>query len=370
MQRLLILFAALCSLIMPQFASAAAPRALLLASGHGDGGRTRPGFEMDEFAQAWAVFRDNGFEVDVASPRGGRVEPDEYEADKSYNARILADAAAMRALGSTLTTAAADPGDYEAIYVLGGGGAMFDLYADPALQALIARAYAEGAVVGGVCHGPAVLANVRLPGGGYLVQGRRVTGFTNAEEEMFGERWSGSYPILLETAMRDRGARFEQGAAMLPHVVADGRLVTGQNPFSTARTVEAMISAAGRRPVAREPYADERSLILVGRFLAGERERAAAELAAAPSAHDVMLIGIYGDILAAQAGDDSAGLGTALELMELAAARVWEPRLELSMAGVERRLGRVAEARRRAERVLAREPTSEPARRLLAGLAE
>jgi putative intracellular protease/amidase len=372
MRYVTILFAAFCGLFLAVAPALAepAPRALLVASGHGDGGRSRPGFEMDEFAQAWAVFRDNGFEVDVASPAGGAVQPDEYEADKSYNQRILADAAAMQALGQTIDTEAADPNAYSAIYVLGGGGAMFDLYADGALQALIARAYAQGAVVGGVCHGPAVLANVRLPGGRHLVEGRRVTGFSNAEEEMFGERWSASYPTLLETALRARGAAFEQGPAMLPHVVADGRLVTGQNPFSTARTVEAMVRALGREPARREPYADERSLILVGRFLAGERAQAAAELAAAPAAHDVMLIGIYGDILAAQAGQDAAKLRTALELMELAAARLWEPRLELSMASVERRLGNAAGARQRAERVLAREPANEPARRLLASLAE
>jgi putative intracellular protease/amidase len=344
-------------------------RVLLVVSGHGrDQGRTSPGFEMDELAQAWAVFRDNGFAVELASPAGGAVEPGEYEPDKSYNARLLADAEAMRWIGATRTTASVDPRDYAAIYVLGGGGAMFDLYADPALQALLARAYEAGAVVGGVCHGLAVFANVRLSNGAYLVEGRRLTGFTNAEEEVFGERWSATYPMLLQNALAARGALFEQAPLMLPHVVADGRIVTGQNPFSTALTVEAMLRAMGREPVAREPYADERSLLLVARFLRGERAEAVAALAARPEAHDIQLIGIYGDIVAATAGEDRDRLAAALALMEMAAARLFHPRLELAMAGVEQRLGRTPAARERLERVLERNPDMEAARQLLATL--
>lgn len=361
----------LAALLAPAVHAQSQAKVLLVVSGHGrDQGQTRPGFEMDEFAQAWAIFRDNGLAVDVASPAGGAVEPDEFERDKPYNARLVGDGEAMRALSETLATSAVYPSGYAAIYVLGGGGAMFDLYADRALQSLLAAAYEGGAVVGGVCHGPAVLANVRLSDGRPLVAGRRVTGFTNAEEEVFGERWAASYPMLLETAMIASGARFEQGPLMLPHVVAEGRIVTGQNPFSTARTVEAMLTAMGRRPIAREPYPDERSLLLVGRFLAGDRAAAAAALAAAPEVHDIPLIGIYGDIVAAQAGDDPARLGTALALMELAASKVWHPRLELAMAQVEQRLGRTPAARERMQRVLARRPDMEAAQRLLASLGE
>jgi hypothetical protein len=242
---------------------------------------------------------------------------------------------------------------------------MFDLFNDPALQSLLADAYTAGAVVGGVCHGPAVLANVRFSDGRYLVAGRHVTGFSNAEERLFGERWSTSYPALLETALRARGARFESGAPMLPHVISDGRLVTGQNPFSTAMTVEAMLRALGREPRRRDLYPDERSLLLVSRFLGGN-QAVAAELAANPGAHDVMLIGIYGNILVQQAGSDRDKLRTALALMELAASHRWEPRLELSIASAEQKVGSTVEARRRVERVLQRDPQSESARRLLA----
>lgn len=344
---------------------------LLVASGHGrDEGRTQPGFEMDEFAQAWAVFRDNGFEVELASPSGGPVQADKFDVGKPYNARALADPKAMRQLGATIATGSVDPSRYAAVYVLGGGGAMFDLFADPALQKLLAANYEAGGVVGGVCHGPAVFSAVRLSDGRFLVDGRRVTGFTNDEEKLFGERWSSSYPLLLETGLRDRGARFEQGAVMLPFVVADGRLVTGQNPFSTALTAEAMVRAMGREPITRQPYADERSLLLVARFLKGERQQAASELGAETKGYDVPLIGVYGDILAAQAGKDAARLETALSLMHLAASKVWHPRLELAIAGAEHRSGLTPAARRRVERVLEKKPDMAAARALLSSLKD
>lgn len=369
--RLFLIFLLLaCSLAAPAFA-APAGKVLLVASGHGrDQGKARPGFEYDEFAQAWLVFRSSGFAVEVASPAGGAVEADAYEADKPYNARVLADPAARAALAATRATASVQAGEHDAIYLLGGGGAMFDLAADPALKALLASAWEKGAVIGGVCHGPAVLADVRLAGGRFLVEGRRVTGFTNAEEAAFGERWSKSYGRLLEDGLKGAGARFEQGPVMLPHVVADGRLVTGQNPFSTALAAEAMIRATGREPAPRTPWSDERSLLLVGRMLAGRQAEAEAELAAAPDAHDLMLIGMYGNQLAAQAAGDPAQAEKALAIMQLAAARVWHPRLELAMAEAERSAGRMPQARERLRRLLTRQPDLTPARRLLEAMPE
>lgn len=247
---------------------------------------------------------------------------------------------------------------------------MFDLLADPALWALLAKAYEAGAVVGGVCHGPAVLSKVRLSNGRALVEGRRVTGFTNAEEAGFGKRWASSYPVFLENALNKSGARFEQGKVMLPFVVADGRIVTGQNPFSTAMSVDAMLKAMGRKPVARQLYPDERSLLLVAKFLDGKADAARADLNAAPAAHDIMMIGIYGTMVAGGANKGTDEVVQGLALMELAAMHVYNPRLELAMAGAEHRLGKTADARGRAQKLLIKHPDLSAAQRLLASLSE
>lgn len=342
-------------------------RVLLIVSSHGrDQGRSQAGFEMDEYSQAWNIFRANGFSVDVASPAGGAAEPDEFDPTKSYNATALADPEAMRWLGATLRTSEVSAEDYAAIYVLGGGGAMFDLYADDALRRLLAEVYEAGGVIGGVCHGPAVLAEVLLSDGRRLVDGRRVTGFTNAEEELFPGRWINDYPVLLETALVRSGADFVQSHVMLPHVVSDARIVTGQNPFSTALTVDAMIEAMGRRPVQRELYSDERTLLLVAKFLGGEQQFVSDELAGSPERYDARLIGIYGNVLADQAQNDPDKLAVAIALLKLASDHaVWSPRRELLIAQAEHTRA-VLLARTRANEILARDPDFEPAKSFLA----
>lgn len=359
--------ALVCSIFLAAPAIAApVKKVLIVVSSEGrDHGKTRPGFEFDEFAQAWSIFTANGFEVEVASPAGGAAEADEFERDKVYNAPVVANLQAQKWLSATKATRSVAAAAYAGVYVIGGGGAMFDVFRDKALHKLLAESYEAGAILGGVCHGPAVFANVRLSSGSPLVKGRRITGFTNAEESGFGKRWASSYPVFLETALEAQGAIFEQAGVMLPFVVADGRLVTGQNPFSTALSVEAMITAMGKIPVARTPYPDERSLLLVAKYLDGKAEEAGAELAAAPESYDAMLIGIYGTIVAGEAGAGADRLAEGLGLMELAVSRVSNPRLEMAMAETEHRLGRASAAKARINRILAVAPEHEGARKLL-----
>jgi putative intracellular protease/amidase len=361
-----------CSIALAAPATAGpAKKVLIVVSSEGrDQGNTRPGFEFDEFAQAWGIFTANGFKIEVASPAGGAAEPDAFEPEKVYNAPVVADREAQKWLSATKATKSVAATSYDGIFVIGGGGAMFDVFQDKALHRLLADSYEAGGVLGGVCHGPAVFANVRLSSGSPLVKGRRLTGFTNAEESGFGKRWASSYPVLLETALKAEGAIFEQAGVMLPFVVADGRVVTGQNPFSTALSVEAMIRAMGKTPVARAPYPDERALLLVGKYLGGKTDEARAEFAAAPEGFDAMLIGIYGTIVAGEAGAGADRLAQGLGLMELAVSRVSNARLELAMAETEHRLGRNAEAKVRLNRILASAPNHEGARKLLAAIGQ
>lgn len=351
--------------------AAPAQQVLLVVSSHGkDHGRAQPGFEFDEFAQAYTLFRDNGLEVDVASPQGGKVEADPYDPKKPYNARVLGDEQAMAKLGATRATGSVQPGNYAAVFVIGGKGAMFDLPKDTALQALIARIYEAGGVIGAVCHGPAALVDVRLADGSLLVAGKAVTGFTNEEEMLFGKTWAKTYAFLLEDALRARGARFAEADIMLPFVQVDGRIVTGQNPFSTPLAVEATLRAMGRTPTVRAPYADERSLQLIARFLKGETAWAKAELAAQRQDYDASLIGMYGYARTQDPAADTQVLAAALALMELAAPYFATPRLELAMAQTEHRLGSTAAARQRIEKLLAQKPDMEEAKTFLATLKE
>lgn len=346
------------------------PKVLLVVSSEGrDGGKTRPGFDFEEFAQAWLVLRANGLAVEVASPAGGAVDLGQYEADHDYIQALKADTAAMAALGDTRRTDAVRPGEHAAIFVIGGGGAMFDLPKDSALTALLAAQDASGGVIAAVCHGPAAFEPVRRADGKPLVAGRRVTGFTDEEEAVFGKKWAKEYPYWLETQLRAQGAIWQEANLMLPEVTVDGRLITGQNPYSTPGVAEAIVRALGREPVARQPFRDEASLQLALRALAGEVDAARTALSQAPGRHLPQLIGILG-YYHAQAATDDAGRRRALTLMELAVPHVPQPRLARETAALQQQLGDIAAARRTLEALLERQPDDTAAREALAALPE
>lgn len=308
-------------------------RVLVVVSGHGlDEGKTRPGFEMDELAQAYAIFADNGLAIDIASPVGGKVVADRFDPKKPYNQRFTSDPAAAGKLAATRTLAAARSEQYAAIFIIGGKGAMFDLPVDADLKAILAKIHAAGGVIGAVCHGPAALINVPLDGGGSLAKGRRMTGFSNDEEVLFGKNWAVRFPVLLEDGLRGAGARFSSAPMMLNHVVVDGKLVTGQNPFSTPQTAEAVVRALGRTPVARKAWADETSIALVGRILDGEGAAVRTMLGGDRSGIDVPLIAMWGFHRAKAVGADRAALAKAVEVMEIAQPHFAEPQLVAAIA--------------------------------------
>jgi len=314
-------------------ATAANDRVLLVISSYGaDEGKTRPGFEMDELTQAYAIFKDNGLQVEIASPTGGAVVADRYNRNKPYNNRFLTDPAAAAKLTSTRSIASVRDEKYAAIFVIGGKGSMFDLPINTDLKTLLATTYEAGGIIGAVCHGPAVLMNVPMKNGGSFLEGRAVTGFSNEEETQFGKGWLPFFPVLLENGLRGSGAKFSEAPMMLSHVVTDGRLVTGQNPASTAGAAEAVIKAMGRTPAPRQPWADERSMTLISETLNGSKATAVAAFNADPKRYDVPLIAMWGFFRAQSAGSDRAALAHAVELMELASPHFTRPELTTAIA--------------------------------------
>lgn len=317
-------------------------RVLLVVSGYGlDGGKTRPGFEMDELTQAYAVFKDNGLQVDIASPAGGAVVADEFDRNKPYNNRFLTDPEAAAKLTTTRSLVSVGKEKYAAIFVIGGKGSMFDLPINTELKTLLASTYEAGGVIGAVCHGPAVLMNVPLKNGKSLLEGRSVTGFTNEEETMFGKGWLPAFPVLLENGLRGSGAKFSEAPIMLNHVVVDGRLVTGQNPYSTAAAAEAVVRAMGRTPAPRQPWADERSIALIADTLAADKAKATAAFQANPKAYDIPLIAAWGFYRAQTPGLERAELVHAVEVMELALPHFNRPQLTQAIAAGRSKIGQM-----------------------------
>jgi putative intracellular protease/amidase len=214
----------------------------------GDTGR-KTGFWLEEFAAPYYVFRDAGAEITLASPKGGQPPLDPKSDEPAFQTdatrRFVADATANAQLANTVRLDRIDQRDFDTVFYPGGHGPMWDLAEDAASIALIEAFWAAGKNIGFVCHAPGVLHRVRNPDGTPFVQDRRVTGFTNSEEAGVG--LTDVVPFLVENELVDQGAVFSKVKDRVVHVVADGRLITGQNPASSteaARTLLAAVAAA------------------------------------------------------------------------------------------------------------------------------
>lgn len=217
------------------------PKILLALTSHGTVGDTgRPtGYYVPEAAHPYRVFTEAGYEVDFVSVKGGDPPRDGVKPGDTEVARFLA-AEDLR-LASTPTIDQLDAAAYDAIFYVGGHGTMWDFPDNGELAKFAASIYGSGGVIGAVCHGPAGLVNLRLEDGGYLVDGKQVTSFTNDEESAVG--LLGAVPFALESRLVERGARFSKGESFTEHAIADGRLVTGQNPASAVSTAQLVVQA-------------------------------------------------------------------------------------------------------------------------------
>ena len=207
----------------------------------GDTGR-KTGFWLEEFAAPYYTFLDAGAAVTLASPKGGQppIDPvsDTPEGQTDWTRRFKQDPAAQDALASTSRLADVTVGEYDAVFYPGGHGPMWDLAEDPHSIALIEAFYGAGKPVAAVCHAPGVLHRVRFEGQP-LVKGKRVTGFTNGEEEAV--HLTKVVPFLVEDELKRLGALYEKAADWVSFVVTDGNLVTGQNPASSRAGAQALL---------------------------------------------------------------------------------------------------------------------------------
>lgn len=223
-------------------------RALVVATNHGvlDVG-VPTGVFASELTVPYYAFLDAGMTVDVASPRGGVVPIDPASMKEAVRTpdddRLLADPQLRAKLMQSLAIAEVDPAAYDLVFFAGGWGAAFDLGQSAELGAKVSDAYAHGAVLGGICHGPLGLLQVRRGDGGLLVEGRRLTCVTDRQIQQLGVEIT---PLHPESALRAAGARFEGARHPLrdffaDHVVDDGDLVTGQNQNAGPRVARLMM---------------------------------------------------------------------------------------------------------------------------------
>ena len=207
----------------------------------GDTGR-KTGFWLEEFAAPYYTFLDAGAAVTVASPKGGQppLDPvsDAPEGQTDLTRRFKQDPAAQGVLAKTVRLAGIKAADYDAVFYPGGHGPMWDLAEDPHSIALIEAFYNAGKPVAAICHAPGVLHRVKFQGQA-IVMGKRVTGFTNGEEEAV--HLTKVVPFLVEDELKRLGGLYEKAADWASFAITDGKLVTGQNPASSRAGAEALL---------------------------------------------------------------------------------------------------------------------------------
>ncbi len=219
------------------------------------------GYELTELARAYYVFEANGFEVDVASPKGGKAPVVLDDEDMGvYDHAFLNDSIAQYKTSHTLAIENVDPKAYQAVFFAGGKGAMFDFPNNKAIQSLVKDYQESDKVIGAVCHGPSALVNVVLDNGQALTENRKVSAFTNKEELLLIPEAHSLFPFLLQDRLIEKGAVFKEGPMYLEQISHDGNLITGQNPWSTWSLAETMVQQMGYEPKYRPSTGEENTV--------------------------------------------------------------------------------------------------------------
>lgn len=205
----------------------------------GDTGN-KTGFWIEEFAAPYYRMHDKGVDITVATPKGGKAprdpNSDTEDAQTEDTKRFKKDEKAQNLVDNTKVLADMNPADFDAVFYPGGHGPLWDLSNDKDSIKLIETFYAAKKPVGFVCHAPAALKNVKKENGEPLVNGKKVTGFTNTEEEAV--ELTEVVPFLVEDMLKDNGGIYSKGDDWAEYVLVDGNLVTGQNPASSGPAAE------------------------------------------------------------------------------------------------------------------------------------
>jgi putative intracellular protease/amidase len=225
-------------------------KVLIVLPSHDQLGNTgqQTGFWLEEFTSPYYEFIDNGYDVAIASPKGGKppVDPKSRQKENQTEStqRFEKDKAAQGILENTMVLSQVSASDYDTLFLPGGHGPMWDLSADKNMKKLVEDFYSDKKIISAVCHGPAGLLQATDQDGNSILKDKKITGFTNNEESIVG--LTKVVPFSLENRMKELGGKFEKGQDFKPFVVSDGQLITGQNPKSSFLAAEKVVEILGK----------------------------------------------------------------------------------------------------------------------------
>ena len=209
----------------------------------GDTGK-KTGFWIEEFAAPFYYLKDKGVNITLASPKGGQppIDPMSNEPDNQTEAtkRFKNDEETQALLAKTTKLSQIKEADYDAVFYPGGHGPLWDLAEDKDSIALIESFYNNNKIVSAVCHAPAIFKHTKRKDGQPLVDGKKVTGFSNSEEEAVG--LTSVVPFLVEDMLKRNGGLYSNVDDWNTYAVEDGLLITGQNPASSELVAEKLLA--------------------------------------------------------------------------------------------------------------------------------
>lgn len=220
-------------------------KVLMVLTSHDQLGDTgeKTGFWLEEFASPYYTFKDAGADITLASPKGGQppLDPksDAPDFQTASTERFAKDDAAQKELANTVRLSEVRAEDFDTVFYPGGHGPLWDLAESKDSQALIEAFYRAGKPVAAVCHAPGVFRHIVIGDGKPLVDGKRVTGFSNSEEAAV--ELTDVVPFLVEDMLKENGGEYSKADDWQSYVVQDGLLITGQNPASSEATAEALL---------------------------------------------------------------------------------------------------------------------------------
>ncbi len=222
-------------------------KVLFVVTSHDELGNTgkKTGFWIEEFAAPYYSLKDAGFDIVVATPKGGQapIDPKSEDPDAQTPAtkRYYEDKEVQDIIANTQKLSEQKAEDFDAVFYPGGHGPLWDLANDEDSQSLILDFYNSKKPVAAVCHAPGVFKNIRLENGEPFVKGKKVTGFSNTEEEAV--QLTDVVPFLVEDELKNAGGEYSKTDDWGVHVVEDGLLITGQNPASSESAAEKLMAA-------------------------------------------------------------------------------------------------------------------------------
>ncbi|WP_299259241.1 type 1 glutamine amidotransferase domain-containing protein [uncultured Kushneria sp.] len=227
-----------------------AARILMVLTSHDEMGDTghKTGFWAEEFAAPYYTFLDAGCEITLATPKGGAapIDPNSEGEDAQTDAtrRFYADDDAKARIARTVRLADMRAEDFDTVFYPGGHGPLWDLTDNKDSIALLEDFLRQQKPIASVCHAPTAFLNLKDEQGEFVIKGKRVAGFTNEEEAAVG--LTDVVPHLLEDELKRRGADYQKVEAFAPFAVADGLVITGQNPASSEVVAEKLLEALKR----------------------------------------------------------------------------------------------------------------------------